>query len=86
VDDVIDQDTWPRKASYTGAAPYVETGVELLRLHRTRVCVSLRADWPLQSVERPEGYRSDLHGEKRTFIPSHSFYAVPVTLGMAVAF
>jgi hypothetical protein len=86
VDESTDYEYWPRTASYSGAAPFVEVGVELLRLHRSRVSASLRADLPLQNVMRPEGEHWEPRADKPTIVPGHSFYAVPVTLGVTVAF
>jgi hypothetical protein len=80
------EDYWMPEASYSGAAPFVEVGVEMLRLHRARVSASLRADLPLQNVLRAETERWDHATAKPTIIPEHSFYSMPVTLGVTVAF
>jgi hypothetical protein len=74
-------------------APYVEAGVEALRLHRGRLALLVRADLPLSSLESPEyryhtGY--DPHtgrptGEEQV-VPSESHYVAPVWIGVSVAF
>jgi hypothetical protein len=60
----------------------------MLRLHRARLLISVRADLPLQNVVRPEGYDYVGTGTnmRQVTIPGRSFYAVPVTLGMSVVF
>jgi len=75
-----------------GVAPYLEAGVEMLRLHRGRVALHVRADFPLGSVESPQippysyfdpisGYRDEQPGR-----PAESRYVVPVSIGVSVAF
>lgn len=86
VDDHPAEDYWTPTASYSGAAPFVEVGVEILRLHRARVSASLRTDFPLQDLVRPEGTRWDPATDRPTIIPARSFYSVPVTFGVSVAF
>jgi hypothetical protein len=88
VNDRVSDMDWTEEASYSGAAPYIEAGVEMLRLHRARVLISVRADLPLQNVARPANYYYDYAAatERRVDVPGRSFYAVPVTLGMSVAF
>jgi hypothetical protein len=56
----------------SGVAPYVEAGVEMLRLHRGRVALLVRADLPT--------------GALRASYPAQSRYVVPVTIGLNVAF
>jgi hypothetical protein len=88
VDDAVSGEEWSPKATYSGAALYVEGGVEMLRLHRARILLSVRADLPLQKVVRPADSYDDYSAlpVRRVDIPGHSFYAVPVTVGMSVAF
>jgi hypothetical protein len=75
-----------------GVAPYAEAGVEMLRLHRGRVALHVRADFPLGSLESPEiapysytdpmtGYHYEQPGQ-----PAESRYVVPVSIGVSVAF
>jgi hypothetical protein len=82
-------------AERLGVAPYVEAGVEMLRLHRGRIALVVRADLPLGSLESPEivpysypdwdgvygrpGYSSPGR-------PAESRYVVPVSIGVTVAF
>jgi hypothetical protein len=58
-----------------GVAPYVEAGVEMLRLHRGRIGLQVRADLPLWSLESPA-----------MEFPAESRYVVPVSIGVTVAF
>ena len=75
-----------------GFAPYVEAGVEMLRLHRGRIGLQVRADLPLWSLESPamEFYVPwDGRGpypETATSYPAQSRYVVPVSIGVTVAF
>jgi hypothetical protein len=75
----------------SGAAPYVEAGVEMLRLHRGRVALLVRADFPTGAV-RSEGipawsYRDpNGHVYENPGYPAQSSYVVPVTIGVHVAF
>jgi hypothetical protein len=79
-------------AERVGVAPYVEAGVEMLRLHRGRIALLVRADFPLGSLESPgiapysyddpmSGYRYEQAG-----VPAQSRYVVPVSIGVSVAF
>jgi hypothetical protein len=75
-----------------GVAPYVEAGVEMLRLHRGRIGLQVRADLPLWSLESPamEFYvpwdgRGPYPDEATTY-PAQSRYVVPVSIGVTVAF
>ena len=75
-----------------GVAPYVEAGVEMLRLHRGRIGLQVRADLPLWSLESPamEFYVPwDGRGpypDTATTYPAQSRYVVPVSIGLTVAF
>jgi hypothetical protein len=72
-------------------APYVEAGVEALRLHRGRVAVFVRADLPLSSLKSPEIRYQDWDPDTdapgaELVIPGASRYVVPVSIGVSVAF
>jgi hypothetical protein len=75
-----------------GVAPYVEAGVEMLRLHRGRVALVVRADLPtasLRSEEIPaweywDSYEGRLYSQAGH--PAQSRYVVPITIGVSVAF
>lgn len=75
-----------------GMAPYVEAGVEALRLHRARVLLQVRADFPtgaLQSAsfETYSGWDPRTSQPvSRTVHPAQSRYVVPVSIGLTVAF
>ena len=75
-----------------GFAPYVEAGVEMLRLHRGRIGLQVRADLPLWSLDSPamEVYLPrDGRGpypDTATTYPAQSRYVVPVSIGVTVAF
>jgi hypothetical protein len=75
-----------------GVAPYIEGGVEMLRLHRGRVAVLVRADFPLSSLESPEippyAYPDQYGrpGPTDPGRPAQSRYVVPVSIGVSVAF
>lgn len=75
-----------------GFAPYVEAGVEMLRLHRGRIGLQVRADLPLWSLDSPamEVYVPwDGRGpypDSATTYPAQSRYVVPVSIGVTVAF
>jgi hypothetical protein len=75
-----------------GFAPYVEAGVEILRLHRGRIGLQVRADLPLWSLDSPamEVYVPwDGRGpypDTATTYPAESRYVVPVSIGVTVAF
>jgi hypothetical protein len=74
-------------------APYLEAGVEALRLHRGRVALLVRVDLPLSSLER-EGYtysdgydpRSGAPTGREIVVPAESHYVAPVWIGVHVAF
>lgn len=69
-----------------GLAPYLEGGVELLRLHRARLRASLRADLPTRQV-RDFGY-CDWDPQTRACAPQTrpERYVVPLTFGLSVSF
>jgi len=70
----------------SGVAPYVEAGVEMLRLHRGRVALAVRADFPTGAL-RSEAIESwSYYDETYTAYPAQSRYVVPVTIGVSVAF
>ncbi len=75
-----------------GMAPYVEAGVEALRLHRARVLLQVRADFPTGALQSPsfETYSGwDARTGQpvsRTVHPAQSRYVVPVSIGLTVAF
>jgi len=75
-----------------GVAPYVEAGVEMLRLHRGRVALLVRADLPLSALESPEippySYPDEYGrpGYSYPGRPAQSRYVVPVSIGVSVAF
>jgi hypothetical protein len=75
-----------------GVAPYVEAGVETLRLHRARVALLVRVDLPLQSLETPEiptySYPDGWDREPvvSSVFAAQSRYVVPVSIGVSVAF
>ena len=75
-----------------GFAPYVEAGVEMLRLHRGRIGLQVRADLPLWSLDSPamEVYVPwDGRGpypDSATTYPAQSRYVVPLSIGVTVAF
>jgi hypothetical protein len=72
-------------------APYVEVGVEALRLHRGRLALFVRADLPLSSLESPQiryqdwDPRTNAPG-REVVIPGESRYVVPLSIGVTVAF
>ncbi len=79
-------------AEKVGVAPYVEAGVEMLRLHRGRIAFLVRVDFPLGSLRSEEvaaysyadpwtGY----HYEQQA-VPADSRYILPVSMGVSVAF
>ena len=75
-----------------GVAPYVEAGVEMLRLHRGRIGLQVRVDLPLWSLESPafdvyvpwDGRGP--HPDVAQSYPAQSRYVVPVSIGVTVAF
>jgi hypothetical protein len=72
-----------------GVAPYVEAGVEVLRLHRARMALRLHVDLPLKSVESEafSVYSWDsIHGETVLQVPAERRYIAPATLGVTLAF
>lgn len=71
-----------------GAAAYVEAGIEVLRLHRGRIGLQLRADLPFGSLrsERLEHAGSHGYPPDDYELVSESRYVVPVTIGVNVAF
>ena len=70
----------------SGIAFYVEAGVEMLRLHRGRVALLVRADLPTGAL-RSEAIESwSYYEETYTAYPGQSRYVVPVTIGVSVAF
>jgi hypothetical protein len=74
-----------------GVAPYLEVGVEMLRLHRGRVALHVRADFPTGSLtqEEYEVYTYDPRTRRDRVdyvVPAASRYVVPVTIGLTVAF
>jgi hypothetical protein len=79
-------------AEKVGVAPYVEAGVEMLRLHRGRIALLVRADFPLGSLESPEipaySYTDPVIGShyEQTGQPAQSRYVIPVSIGVSVAF
>jgi hypothetical protein len=74
-----------------GVAPYVEAGVEMLRLHRGRVALRIRADFPTGALESQpfEVYswddRAGRPGASYVY-PAQSRYVVPLSIGVTVAF
>jgi hypothetical protein len=74
-----------------GVAPYVEAGVEMLRLHRGRVALLVRADFPTSALESPEvppyAYPDGMGRlVEQPGRPAQSRYVVPVSIGVSVAF
>ena len=79
---------WPTSgfnADRTGVAPYIEGGVEMLRLHRGRIALLLRADFPTGSLKSPETLDWNSSG-RRILFPAQSQYIVPLTIGVNLAF
>ncbi len=80
------------QAEWFGLAPYVEAGVEMLRLHRGRIALRVRADFPLSALEGQEiQVWSDWDPSGRpprveTTLPAQSRYVVPVSIGVSVSF
>lgn len=78
-------------AESLAVAPYVEVGVEALRLHRGRIALFVRADLPLSSMESPEivyydwDPRTNAPGPEKVR-PGDSRYVAPVSIGVSVAF
>ncbi len=69
----------------TGIAPYLEGGVEMLRLHRARIALLLRADFPTGSLSSPEIIDWNSRSQ-RVLFPAQSRYIVPLTIGVNLAF
>jgi hypothetical protein len=77
------------QAESLGVAPYVEAGVEVLRLHRGRIALHVRADFPLASLQSQEievWSEWDPPGSAPQVYPAQSRYVVPVSIGLSVAF
>ena len=75
----------------SGIAPYVEAGVEMLRTHRGRVALQVRADLPTGSLrsQQYEIYSWDertMSSRVEGVVPERSKYVVPVTIGVSVTF
>lgn len=79
------------EAERFAVAPYVEVGVEVLRLHRGRVALQVRADFPTGALESQpfEAYtyddRTGRPGASHVY-PAQSRYVVPVSIGVSVTF
>lgn len=76
-------------ADRTSVSPYLEAGVELLRLHRGRVLFHVRADFPTAALEtQPVPCYDPTYCDPRQgdLVPAQSRYVVPVSLGVSVAF
>jgi hypothetical protein len=73
-----------------GVAPYVEGGVELLRLHRARLGLLAHVDVPLSAVysEAYPVYTWDpvTGGMTERMMPAEERYVLPMTFGVRVAF
>ena len=76
------------QAEWFGLAPYVEAGVEVLRLHRGRIALHVRADFPLASLQSREieVWSEWDSPERPSRVPAQSRYVVPVSIGISVAF
>ena len=77
------------QAEWLGVAPYAEVGVEAMRLHRGRIALHVRADFPLASLESQEievWSEWDRPGSAPGVYPAQSRYVVPVSIGLSVAF
>ena len=77
------------QAESLGVAPYVEAGVEVLRLHRGRIALHVRADFPLAALHSEEievWSEWDRPGSAPRVYPAQSRYVVPVSIGLSVAF
>ena len=77
------------QAESLGVAPYVEAGVEVLRLHRGRIGLHVRADVPLAALHSEEievWSEWDRPGSAPRVYPAQSRYVVPVSIGLSVAF
>jgi hypothetical protein len=74
-----------------GVAPYLEGGVEMLRLHRAHLAFTLHVDLPLGSLRSSEypvyTYDPRSRQERVTqVIAARSRYVVPTTFGVTVTF
>jgi hypothetical protein len=74
-----------------GVAPYIEVGVEALRLHRARLALRVRVDLPTSALTSPEfpvySYDDWESGPVlESVYPAESRYVVPVSIGLSVAF
>lgn len=73
-----------------GVAPYVEVGLEVLRLHRGRIGLQVRADLPTGALRTEEFTYSSYDDRRRPRVeyvyPAQSRYVVPVSVGLTVAF
>jgi hypothetical protein len=74
----------------SGIAFYAEAGVEMLRLHRGRVALVVRADFPTFSLHNEtydwSYYGDGYYGDGPTSRTTESRYVVPVSIGLSVAF
>ena len=74
----------------SGIAFYAEAGVEMLRLHRGRVALFVRADFPTASLRSEAydywSYGDGYYGDGPTSRTTESRYVVPVSIGVSVAF
>ena len=79
-------------AQRSGVAPYLEVGVEALRLHRARIVLQARVDLPTGAMRSDEfpiySYSDDWQTASvvESVRPAQSRYVVPVSIGVAVAF
>jgi hypothetical protein len=71
-----------------GASGYLEAGVEILRLHRGRIGLQLRADLPFGALRGERYVDYGYPGDSAPAYVQHteSQYVVPVTIGLNVAF
>jgi hypothetical protein len=69
--------------SHWGPGLYLETGVQLARLHRGRLTARVRADVPMFSLH-PEGMAFERNRPVR--IQEGARYVVPVTFGLTMSF
>ncbi len=69
-----------------GVAAYVEGGVEMLRLHRARFGIHVRADIPTGSLHSEGGIAFDERGVPIWSRMESRRYVVPVTIGLNLAF
>jgi hypothetical protein len=81
----------PATSSYfyggrSGVAFYAEAGVEMLRLHRGRVALVVRADFPTGALKSEAIEWWSYYGDTYASYPAESRYVVPVSIGVSVAF